>query len=272
MPARQRQARILAELRGNGAIRVSELTEHLAVSDITIRRDLGRLAAAGLVEKVHGGAVLVERTPAEVEVAVEAGSSSAERALADAAIELVSPGSSVAVSAGPAMAALAERLAKIPRLTVVTNSTPVADRIAAGIADTQSTVLVTGGVRTPGGTLVGPPAEAALRTLSVDHAFVGVRGIAVVQGLTVHSIAEASVNRQLIARARQTIVLAESSAWARHGLAGFADLDAIDVLISDSLLTSEAASALNVRGVEVRVVGCDASVSTQQRRALTASR
>ena len=56
MLAGQRQMMIVEEIRRNGAVRVSELTELLGVSEMTIRRDLDALAAAGLVEKVHGGA------------------------------------------------------------------------------------------------------------------------------------------------------------------------------------------------------------------------
>ncbi|MBN9619601.1 MAG: DeoR/GlpR transcriptional regulator, partial [Actinobacteria bacterium] len=124
MLARQRQARILAELNQSGAVRVSELTERLAVSDMTIRRDLDRLAAAGLVEKVHGGAVLVDAVTAEPGFAANLElAAPAKRAIAAAAAGLISPGSAIAVSAGSTTWALAEHIAAIEPLTVVTNST-----------------------------------------------------------------------------------------------------------------------------------------------------
>ena len=56
MLAEQRRQLIADEVRRRGAVRVSELTEFLAVSDMTIRRDLEVLASAGVLEKVHGGA------------------------------------------------------------------------------------------------------------------------------------------------------------------------------------------------------------------------
>src|SRR6201984_651049 len=58
MLARHRQALILQAVRSDGSARVSDLTQQLGVSDMTIRRDLEVLARDGLVEKVHGGAVL----------------------------------------------------------------------------------------------------------------------------------------------------------------------------------------------------------------------
>ena len=58
MLAHQRQVRILTELRRAGAVRVSDLTDLLGVSDMTIRRDLEHLVTSGIARKVHGGAVL----------------------------------------------------------------------------------------------------------------------------------------------------------------------------------------------------------------------
>src|SRR5215208_1999989 len=56
MLARQRQALILERVREAGAVRVAELARDLAVSDMTVRRDLDILHEHGLLEKVHGGA------------------------------------------------------------------------------------------------------------------------------------------------------------------------------------------------------------------------
>src|SRR6202161_3683108 len=56
--ARHRQSVILQAVRSDGSARVSDLTQRLGVSDMTIRRDLEVLARDGLIEKVHGGAVL----------------------------------------------------------------------------------------------------------------------------------------------------------------------------------------------------------------------
>ena len=65
MLARQRQERILEALRASGGVRVSDLTEQLHVSYMTIRRDLDALAEQGLVDKVHGGATIANQRSAE---------------------------------------------------------------------------------------------------------------------------------------------------------------------------------------------------------------
>ena len=102
MLAGQRQMMIVEEVRRHGSVRVSELTEQLGVSEMTVRRDLDLLAQSGLVEKVHGGATRRSRLSAD-EPGFEAKSYrqvAEKEAIARAASELVEPGQAVALSAG----------------------------------------------------------------------------------------------------------------------------------------------------------------------------
>ena len=92
MLAHQRQVRILAELRRTGAVRVSDLTEMLDVSDMTIRRDLENLVASGIARKVHGGAVLAGQVAHEPGFAVKSQlEQSAKHAIAARAAALIQP-------------------------------------------------------------------------------------------------------------------------------------------------------------------------------------
>src|SRR6266566_5960499 len=161
MLARHRQSLILEDIRRTGSARVSDLTQRLGVSDMTIRRDLEVLARSGLVEKVHGGAVL-PGAPRSHEPGFEAKSSleqPAKAAIAAAAAELVTPGSAIGLSAGTTTFALAERLIGIPGITIVTNSVRVVSLLRSGQAVEQSardaSVVLTGGTRTPSDALVG---------------------------------------------------------------------------------------------------------------------
>jgi DeoR/GlpR family transcriptional regulator of sugar metabolism len=130
----------------------------------------------------------------------------------------------------------------IAGLTVVTNSTTVADTISAG--ETKQTVILTGGVRTPSAALVGPVADATIRSLHFDQLFLGVHGMDPHAGFTTPNLAEAETNRALISRARQVIVVADSSKWATVGLADFGPLSVADVLITDEGLPAEARATL----------------------------
>ncbi|HEY3718060.1 MAG TPA: DeoR/GlpR family DNA-binding transcription regulator [Jatrophihabitantaceae bacterium] len=245
MLARQRQALILDELRRTGGVRVSELTDLLGVSDMTIRRDLEQLAGDGVLQKVHGGAVLsgnvTEEPGFEAKRALE---QPAKRAIAARAAALVKPGTAIALSAGTTTWAMAQHLASVRGLTVVTNSTTVADTIASLGDPTQQTVILTGGVRTPSAALVGPVADLTIRSLHVDQLFLGSHGFDGGAGLTTPNLAEAETNRALISSARQVIVLVDSTKWGMVGLADFGPLSAADVVITDEGLPADARATL----------------------------
>ncbi|MFN0280430.1 MAG: DeoR/GlpR family DNA-binding transcription regulator [Kineosporiaceae bacterium] len=248
MLARQRQERILEEVTLTGGARVSDLVELLGVSDMTIRRDIAALARKGLVSRVHGGATAVSgRSADEPGFAAKSGLQTLEKAaVAQAAAALVSPGDSVAISAGTTTYAVAAQLRRVPNLTVVTNSLPVAELLHASARD-DLTVILTGGVRTPSDALVGPVAVAALRSLHVDWLFLGVHGIDGRAGFTTPNLVEAETNRALIASARQVVVTADSTKWGVVGLSSMARLDEVDVLVTDVGLEHDARRVVETR-------------------------
>ena len=245
MFAHQRQVRILAELRRTGAVRVSDLTKLLGVSDMTIRRDLELLVADGVAWKVHGGAVLAGRVAHEPAFEVKSHlEQPAKHAIAAHAARLVHPGAAIALSAGTTTWSMAELIVTIPRITVVTNSTTVADAIAALDPAGHVSLILTGGVRTPSAALVGPVADRTIATMHVDQLFLGVHGMDENAGFTTPNIAEATTDRALIASARQIIVVADSSKWGVVGLADIAPFSAADIVITDDNLPHDARRVL----------------------------
>jgi DeoR/GlpR family transcriptional regulator of sugar metabolism len=123
MLASQRRQRIAEELERNGAVKVTDLAAALEVSEMTVRRDLERMQEAGLLVKVHGGAVPIGRRAEEPGFDAKLGRAMAQKAaIAELAVGLVSPGSSVALSAGTTTWSLARLLPSVPGITVLTNS------------------------------------------------------------------------------------------------------------------------------------------------------
>ncbi|MFJ4616569.1 DeoR/GlpR family DNA-binding transcription regulator [Streptomyces sp. NPDC088812] len=245
--AEQRRALILDEVRRRGGVRVNELTRKLGVSDMTVRRDLDALARQGMLEKVHGGAVpVVEASTHEPGFEAKSGLElTAKEDIARAAAELVVPGSAIALSGGTTTYALAHRLVDVPDLTVVTNSVRVADvfhvaQRAAGARQGAATVVLTGGVRTPSDSLVGPVADQAIAALHFDVLFLGVHGISAEAGLSTPNLAEAETNRRLVQSARRVVVVADHTKWGVVGLSSFAALEQVDTLVTDSGLPDEA--------------------------------
>jgi DeoR/GlpR family transcriptional regulator of sugar metabolism len=241
----QRHKLIIEELRRHGAVRVSELTELLAVSEMTVRRDLDSLAADGLLEKVHGGATLVGHLSAD-EPGFEAKSHrqlKEKEAIAQAAAHLVEPGQSVGLTGGTTTWRLAYHLAQVAELTVVTNSLQVAG-VFHREARPDVTVVLTGGVRTPSDALVGPVAVSAIRSLHLDLLFLGVHGVTADAGLTTPNLLEAETDRALVAASARRVVVADHTKWGVRGLSRIAGLDEVHVFVSDSGLDVDARAAI----------------------------
>lgn len=254
MLARQRQERILKDLHKDGSVRVVELAARLMVSDMTIRRDLDVLQESGLLEKVHGGALLRGRSAEEPGFEAKRAREQREKeAIARAAFGLVKDGSSIALSAGTTTWYLAKLLPRIGELTVLTNSTNVALELQRKATQAVQIILIGGVFRTPSDALVGPIADAAIRSLYVDLLFLGVHGIDPELGLTTPNLAEAETNRTMMARARRVIVVADHTKWRTVGLCSFGDLSEVDVVVTDDGIESETQAHLEDQGVEVIV-------------------
>jgi DeoR/GlpR family transcriptional regulator of sugar metabolism len=244
--ARQRQAMILEQARRTGAVRVSDLVAQLGVSDMTIRRDLDALASRGLVEKVYGGAtaVLGKSTDEPGFEAKSVQQRAQKEAIAELAATLVRPGTAIGISAGTTTWSLARALGPVAGLTVVTNSIRVAD-VLRDTAQADSTVVLTGGVRTPSDALVGPIAVHSLRRLHLDLVFLGVHGMADGPGFTTPNLTESETDRALVEAGGRLVVLADHTKWGIVGISTIADLDEADVVVTDDGLPEPARQVLS---------------------------
>ena len=255
MLARQRHDTIVDAVTRQGSVRVRELAQELDVSEMTVRRDLDQLAARGLIEKVHGGATRIGNLRS-----FEPGFAAKQRrqrdekdAIAQAALELVQPGSAIALTAGTTTWAFAKRLRSVRDLTVITNAPSIAQALYAN-ATPGITVVLTGGVRTPSDALVGPVATGALASLHVDALFMGVHGMDEKLGYSTPNLAEAEMNQAFIRAARQVVVLADHTKWGTRGLAQITPLDSAHIVISDRQLPAKARETFEEIGT--RLVLC----------------
>jgi DeoR/GlpR family transcriptional regulator of sugar metabolism len=253
--AQERRDAILRALLPSGAATVAELADGLGVSEMTIRRDLGVLAAQQLVDKVHGGAVLAKGGAAEPHFATKRRiNAPAKAAIAEAAATLVHDGMTVALSAGTTTWQVARRLrgGRMRDLSFVTNSLNVAGALEA---NGWGSIVVSGGsFRTPSDALVGPFANQTLRQLNCDLLLLGVHSIDPRVGLTTPNVAEAETNRIMVAGARRVVVVADSSKLGQVSLATFAACDEVDELVTDTGADRATLDALADAGLAVRLV------------------
>ncbi|PWD50356.1 DeoR family transcriptional regulator [Serinibacter arcticus] len=240
--ADQRRSAIRDEVVRTGAARVTDLVAMLGVSEMTVRRDITALAEQGLVTRVHGGAVAPEGSAAEpafTEKALRAGAQ--KTAIADAVAALVTPGTSLGLTAGTTTAAVASALTRLPHLSslsVLTNSPPAAEILFAH--PQRPAVVVTGGEPTPSAALVGPVAASVVTTFHLDLLVLGVSGMDPDAGLTSPTLAEAETLEAFLRAARRVVVAADSSKWGTAALRTIARWDVVDVLVTDDGLPPEA--------------------------------
>jgi DeoR/GlpR family transcriptional regulator of sugar metabolism len=228
----ERREAILRRLQTEGKVRASELSDDLGVSLDTVRRDLAELAAAGLLRRVHGGALppaspgpssFKERLPDDV---------AAKNAIAAAAVPLVRPGEVVALSGGTTILEFARRLPDGLEATVVATSPD----IAVALADhPRLTVDVVGGRLHPQArTVVGAEAVEALRNVRPDVCVLSACSLHPAAGMTLRYREEAAVVRSMVDGAARIVSLTTATKIGSAGPYVVADLERIDTLVTDA--------------------------------------
>ena len=243
---RRRELLQLIRVRGTG--NVTELAGTLGVSPSTVRRDLNDLHAHGLLARVHGGATMTgEPEPSPVVRSVAAGEQ--KRRIGAYAAGLVTDGSTILVTGGTTTEAMLPYLADRRDVTVITNALTIAWQLARFAA---VEVVVLGGLLRKGElSLLGHLTVAALRELSPEQVFTGVFGIDAEAGITGAHVREAETDREIIARARRLVVLADAVKIGRIGPARLAAADRVHTLITDEGADPAVVADLSALGVAI---------------------
>ncbi|MER5889341.1 DeoR/GlpR family DNA-binding transcription regulator [Streptomyces sp. NPDC001941] len=250
MYAPERQQEILRIARDSGRVDVLSLADAFQVTAETIRRDLKALDRAGLVRRVHGGAIPAGRLDFEPDLAERESAAADEKdRIARAALAELPADGSVVLDAGSTVARLAAAFPLECSLTVVTHALPVAARLAdhPGI----DLHLVGGRVRHRTRAAVDAWALRAYGEIRADVVFLGANGFSPEHGLTTPDLAEAAVKRAAVAAARRVVLLADSAKSGAEHFARFAGLADVDLLITDSGLDPQDAAAIEAAGTEV---------------------
>ena len=248
LAARRRQ-RLVLLVEARGAARLEELSAALGVSQATVRRDLNAVSAAGRLRRVHGGAVASDQRVDEPHFDVKASAAAPEKArIAAAAVKLLGPDDTVYLDSGSTVLALARLLHGWTRLTVVTNSLPVATEL---VGRGPRLILLGGELRPTSRAIVGPLTRHLLDDLHVDRAVMGTFALSLEEGLTTTDPAEAFTKQLVLSHAREVILVADSSKMGTRSFVGAGRLAEIDILVTDDGLDARTARTLARRGVRV---------------------
>jgi DeoR family glycerol-3-phosphate regulon repressor len=232
--AAERQQRIAQALREQGRVQVAQLAAAFGVSEDSVRRDLRALAARGLAQKTHGGAVALHQAvlPPAQRAAVAA---PAKQAVAAAAARLVQPNDTLFIDSGSTAQALVQALCRhgAPRpLTVVTHALDV----ALALLDEPGITLVLAGGQWLAAerVFVGEAAQATLQAYRADIAFLAACAVHPRAGLTAHQAQEAVLKRAMLAGAARRVLLADASKLETVAPCAVAALSELDLVLCDA--------------------------------------
>lgn len=250
MYADERHQEIVRLARANGRVDVTALADGFAVTAETIRRDLTQLERAGVLRRVHGGAIPVERLGFEPAVAARDSVLTSEKErIAKAALAEVPEEGAIILDAGTTTARLAHALPVDRELTVVVNSPVLA--VALGTRQNLNVLMIGGRIRGKTLAAVDDWALRPLADLYVDVAFMGTNGCSVQRGLTTPDPAEAAVKRAMMAAARRSVLLADHTKIGNDYLIRFGELSDVDLIISDAALDDDLTEDIEAAGVRV---------------------
>ncbi|QYX77849.1 DeoR/GlpR family DNA-binding transcription regulator [Streptomyces akebiae] len=264
--AAERRQLILEMVRANGAVSLRELARVVQTSEVTVRRDVRALEAEGLLDRRHGGAVLPGGFTRESGFPQKSHLATAEKtAIADLAASLVEEGEAIVVGAGTTTQELARRLARVPGLTVVTNSLLVAQALAH--ANRVEVVMTGGTLRGSNYALVGSGAEQSLQGLRVSKAFLSGSGLTAERGLSTSNMLSASVDRALVQAAAEVVVLADHTKLGTDTMFQTVPTDVITRLVTDDPPGHDDRAvpelqALADQGVQISVAGASGGGGT----------
>ncbi|MCX8025621.1 MAG: DeoR/GlpR family DNA-binding transcription regulator [Thermanaerothrix sp.] len=249
-PGPDRQGLILDLINRRQRVSIAEICEAFGISEATARRDLEALDQRGLICKVRGGAIPARRAPAEPPILQRSNQHLEEkRRIAQAAVKLIQEGETIFLGSGSTVLELARLLRSYNNLTVITNSLPVINELAAsgGI-----TLVGLGGVlRSSELSFIGHITEQALSEVRADKVFIGIHAVDVGEGLTNAYLPETLTDRAILKIGREIIVLADHSKCGRVSTARVAPINTIHTLITDTGAPQEFIEALRQAGVRV---------------------
>lgn len=249
----ERQHEILRQMDQDGRVSVTELSQLLGVSEVTIRTDLQALADRKLIIRTHGGAIPANSGIYELALTKRQQRMVQEKSrIGQAGAAIVHDGDAIFLDSSSTALAIVQHLQNHRHITVITNSLAVAQEIR----DTTGVRLVM-----PGGTLqretaslIGTDGLNLLRQYNIQKGFFGAHGISLPEGLTDVSADEAEVKRELVGMCRQTIAILDATKWGRVGLASFARPDEISTIITDAHAPADLVKQIRAAGIEVIVV------------------
>lgn len=249
MTERKNQILSILSSSKNKRVEVTELSEKLGVSQVTIRKDLESLAKIGIIVREHGFAILSDTNEVYPRLALNY---ETKLKIAKKAAEMVENGETLMLETGSCCAILAGVLAETKKdLTIITNCAFIADYIRH---KSSFQIILLGGIyQKESQTMVGPMVRECAENFFVKKFFIGAEGFAENFGVTGSDQMRGQAVRDMSRQSEQVIVLAEHSKFDRHGIVPL-NLDKKPMIITDKELDSAKYALIKSSGLEIELV------------------
>ncbi|HCE2218845.1 TPA: DeoR/GlpR transcriptional regulator [Vibrio parahaemolyticus] len=240
-----RQNEILQLVNDRKRVQVTELSDIIGVSGVTIRQDLNFLEQQGYLKRVHGAATALQSDDIDTRLEVRF---DIKQTLANKAADLVAPNETVLIEGGSANALLARTLAERGDVTIITPSAYIAHLIR----NTSANIILLGGVyQHQGESLVGPLTKLCIENIHFSTAFLGIDGFHQDTGFTSRDMMRADIAEAILAKKRCNIVLTDSSKFGQIYPSSIGKTNEISVLLTDKAAPKSDLEQLKKLGVEV---------------------
>lgn len=243
--APERRAELERLVAVDGYIASAEVAQRLGVSEMTVRRDLRLLEQEGVLRRVAGGATIASAS-VPFERRDEVGAAQ-KRAIAELAAAEATGAEVVALDAGTTVAAVAPLL---HGSTIVTHSLPVIEALSR---EPEPRLIAAGGHYQPDTRcFAGPLAEETLRGVRCDLALLSATAVGL-DGLWGTNVLDAAIKRVLARQSSRVVLLADADKLERTSVVRIADLDIVDVLITDARADRDVLDRFAAAGIDVRI-------------------
>ena len=250
MTKEERHALIMDMLIQQNSILVTDLSERLQVSSVTIRKDLTELERAKKLYRSHGRAIPINPYINNRNVNVkEKLCIDEKRIIGKVAASMITHDDSILIASGTTVHALARSIEADHKLTVITASLQVSELLSG--QENIDIIQLGGMLRHSSLSVVGNYAESILSNFFCSKLFLGVDGIDLDFGITTTDMREANLNQVMMRTAQKTIVLADSSKFGRRGFSKIADMDEIDLIITDTNVQPTVAKRIEEMGIDL---------------------
>lgn len=248
----ERHQKIYELLRNHKNLSIDKLSSILEISKMTVRRDLDRLTKKGIVQIVHGRAIISRTNEYEPPYMIRSLEMMQEKQMIGRlAASLIKDNAVIIVDVGSTLLELVRNIPENNNITVITNWIPVAVELSKK-RGLFNLVLVGGKVFTDELSIIGGYPEEMLKDFNADIAFLGVGGISDKFGITDFNMDEVQVKKQMIKSSREVIVLADHSKFGRVTPIKIADVKIIDKIITDDGLKEK--DKINIERFDTEII------------------